>query len=56
MLPYMGLIQNYQTTCQPVNQAICSYFILGAVESCNLVSIENIIIIIILIAGIQGHR
>ena len=40
----MGLIQYYQITCQPVNQAICIFIILPIVF-CNHVSIKYIIII-----------
>ena len=44
MLP-MGLIQYYQISCQPVNQAIC-IFIFMPIVFCNLVSIKRICIII----------
>ena len=40
----MGLIQYYQGTCQPVNQAIC-IFILCQLY-CNLVSIKCIIVLL----------
>ena len=42
----MGLIQYYQITCQPVNQAV-HIFIIMPIVFCNLVSIKNINIIII---------
>ena len=35
----MGLIQHYQITCKPVNQAIC-IFIIVPVVFCNHVSIK----------------
>ena len=38
----MALIQYYQTTCEPVNQAIC-IFIIMPIVICNLVSIKCII-------------
>ena len=38
----MGLIQYYQITCKPVNQAICIVFIIPIVF-CNLISIKCII-------------
>ena len=39
----MGLIQYYQITCQPVNQAIIIFIIVPIV--CNLVSIKYIIVL-----------
>ena len=47
MLPYTGLIQYYQITCQPVNQAIC-IFITVPIVLCNLVSIKCIIVLLYL--------
>ena len=44
----MGLIQYYQTTSQPVNQAICIFITVPTVF-CNLVAIKCINIIIIII-------
>ena len=44
MLPY-GVIQYYQITCQPVNQAIF-IFIIMPIVFCNLVYIKIIIVII----------
>ena len=44
----MGLIQYYQITSQPVNQAIC-IFIIMPIVFCNLVSMKIIIIIIIIV-------
>ena len=40
----MGLIQYYQITCQPVNQAIC-IFIIVPIVFCNFVSIKCIIVL-----------
>ena len=40
----MGLIQYYQITWQPVNQAICIFIIMPIVFS-NLVSIKYIIVL-----------
>ena len=40
----MSLIQYYQITCQPVNQAFC-IFIIVPIVLCNLVSIKCIIIV-----------
>ena len=39
----MGFIRYYQITCQPVNQAICS-FITVPIVFCNLVSIKCIVL------------
>ena len=41
----MGLIQYYQITCQPVNQAI-RIFIIITIVFCNLVSIKCIIVLL----------
>ena len=41
----MGLIQYYQITCQPVNQAI-TIFIVVPMVFCNLVSIKCIIVLV----------
>ena len=42
----MGLIQYYQITCQPVNQAIC-IFIIVPIVFFNLVSIKSFIILLL---------
>ena len=41
----MGMIQYYQITCQPINQAICIFITLPIVF-CNLVSIKCIIVLL----------